>query len=703
VDRAAAVAVPAALAALEQAADLRVSAGRTDASHPLAVVVRDLEARRADGTVVRAGRVRVRLSPLALLRGDVEPAGIVAEDVRGAWRAAGISIVWSDTLLVAEADDGAWRVSGEGWAGPPGSDPVPFRATLTPAGGARLDLGAPLSLPSPVAGLTVAAHAVEVPPGRGAVRLEGVTVGGLPEGVHVRVDHLLVTRGDQAVCGKTAHTSPLPERCATLTGLDVTTSLAGLRELSATLRPRPRPAGGPRPEEPLTRGWRVDAPAARLALRLDGRELVLPAADLTLRDGPSATVATPMPWLGPEARLVAELTPEEGAEGLAARFDARLSGGSLSHPAISRSPLENLHGRGRGVVTWSEASRGIHLALEEATFRGASLALDVTAGPLLVPRRPAVSISLHLPEQPCQALADAVPAGMWSKLAGLELEGRITAGLDFSVDLEAVKETITLTGEGDPAACQVATLGPEVDVDRLNSPRFVHEWPRSDGGRPIRVGPGSRRWVPLDLVPAPVRRAMIVTEDGRFWGHAGINLGLVRKAIRINLEKGRYVYGGSTITQQLVKNLFVGPDKTLARKLEEAIVALHLERVVEKRRILELYVNVIEFGPDVYGIGRAAHYYFDSSVPELTPVEGAFLATIKPKPSAGPRLARQGRFRGWWHYRVIEVMGWLEEGGFISPIERARAFPFYPTFRGQVLTEPPRPPTVKTAVLKDQP
>ncbi len=103
------------------------------------------------------------------------------------------------------------------------------------------------------------------------------------------------------------------------------------------------------------------------------------------------------------------------------------------------------------------------------------------------------------------------------------------------------------------------------------------------------------------------------------------------------------------------------------------------------RRVL-LYVNVIEFGPDVYGITRGARYYFGKSAPRLTPIEGAFLATIKPKPNAGPKLARKGRFKGWWHHRLIEVMGWLEEGGYITPLERARAFPYYPRFRGPVLS-----------------
>jgi len=196
---------------------------------------------------------------------------------------------------------------------------------------------------------------------------------------------------------------------------------------------------------------------------------------------------------------------------------------------------------------------------------------------------------------------------------------------------------------------------------------------------------------------------MIVTEDGRFWGHKGVNLKLIKKAVRINLNKGRYVYGGSTITQQLMKNLFLVRQKTMSRKVEEALLAMAVERVVPKRRLLELYVNVIEFGPQIYGISSASRFYFDSKPNELTPIEGAFIASIKPKPSEGPRLARRKRFKGWWHHRLIEVMGWLEEGGYITPLERARAFPYYPRFRGPVLSAkaPPKAVEGKTALRSD--
>ena len=137
----------------------------------------------------------------------------------------------------------------------------------------------------------------------------------------------------------------------------------------------------------------------------------------------------------------------------------------------------------------------------------------------------------------------------------------------------------------------------------------------------------------------------------------------------------------------------------MSRKVEEAILAMAAERVVSKRRLLELYVNVIEFGPEIYGISSASRFYFDSQPSQLTPIEGAFIASIKPKPSEGPRLARRKRFKGWWHHRLIEVMGWLEEGGYITPLERARAFPYYPRFRGPVLSASARPKaaTGKTA------
>jgi len=674
-DRAAAVAVPTALRAIEDLSGARITAESASAPHPLSVVIRGLRAERNGGSSVDARRVRVELAALPLLTGRVVPSRVVAEGVRGAVTAGGSTWRWSDCLVVASPAADGWTVDGEGWVGSPGDEPVPFRLRSDAAGSATLELGEALRLVArgPVA---LSARRLELPKTRDRVRLSRLAVGGLPPEVVATVDHVDVPL------------SRAGGRRVSVGGLVID---ASVRRLTRLLRSGGHGSSGgsePGPAAALG-GWTLEALGARLTLHAGDRTWTTPAADLRLVPGPAgvASIRTALPQLGPEARGRASVPLDGlviGDDGsVSVRFEARLADGRLSHPAISPAPLRDLSGQVAGSVRWSPGPRRLELALDEGELRGASFALEASVEP--IGSTPRVSASLRLPEQPCQALVSAIPDGMLQRLVGFELSGRIAAGLDFAVDMAAIEESIVLEGHGDPADCVVADPGAQIDVAALNDRGFVHRWPRADGGKPIRVGPGTRGFVPIGRVPAHVRRAMVVTEDGRFWRHSGVNLGLVKKALRIDLEKGRYVYGGSTITQQLVKNLFFGREKTLSRKLEEAVVALQVERVVDKARILELYVNVIEFGPDVYGLRQAARYYFDKPVERLTPVEGAFLATIKPKPSAGPRLARQGRFRGWWHYRVIEVMGWLEDGGFITPLQRAESFPFYPTFRGRVL------------------
>lgn len=672
VDHAAKAAVPAALRAVESLTGARLVVGTTSAPHPLSVVVRDLRAERPDGARLHARRLRVELAPLPLLAGRVVPSRVVAEGVGGEVTAGGVSLRWADTLLEARPEDAGWAVSGSGWAGRPGDEPVPFKLRGAPGGPIHIDLGAPLRLLER-GRLSVSVRQAELSPSEDRVRLSGLAVEGLPNDVTLRLAALDLSLGRGLGGG------------LILRGLDLEATPQGLARLTAGHMPGRRADGQAR--APLSAAWIVEAPEARLALRAGGRTWALPAAELRLERGGVALVAASVPQLGPDARAHLRVPLSGAAAGergeLSLQFEAQLDDGRLWHTAVSPDPLDDLRGQAAGTVRWSPASGQLHVSVERASFRGAQLVLEASVDRL--GDTPRFAASLRLPEQPCQALVDAVPEGMWQRLRGLALAGDVAPGLDFAVDMAAIEETIVLEGHGDPSACEVVRFGSQIDVARLGRPDFVHEWPRAGSEEPIRVGPGTKSYVPLAGIPPHVVRAMVVTEDGRFWGHHGVNLGLVRKALRIDLEKGRYVYGGSTITQQLVKNLFFGRAKTLSRKLEEALVALQVERVIDKRRILELYANVIEFGPDVYGLQRAARYYFDKQVGQLTPVEGAFLAAIKPKPSAGPRLARQGRLRGWWHYRIIEVMGWLEEGGAITPMQRAQAFPFYPTFRGPVL------------------
>ena len=197
------------------------------------------------------------------------------------------------------------------------------------------------------------------------------------------------------------------------------------------------------------------------------------------------------------------------------------------------------------------------------------------------------------------------------------------------------------------------------DVYWLNRP-FIKQVPEEGLTKPdaqVLVGPGLESYVSLSALPIWVPGAAYLSEEILFYSNKGVSMGLVQKALRINLERGRFVYGGSTLTQQLVKNLFLSRDKTLARKLQEALISLRIDEVISKQRVIELYLNCIEFGPDLYGIGPAAQFYFQKHARELTPMEAVFLAIIKPSPAYGARMKRRGEVpdTGWIAKRVETI------------------------------------------------
>src|SRR2546427_5881298 len=157
-----------------------------------------------------------------------------------------------------------------------------------------------------------------------------------------------------------------------------------------------------------------------------------------------------------------------------------------------------------------------------------------------------------------------------------------------------------------------------------------------------------RIFVPLAHIPQTLRDAVIATEDRRFYSHWGVDPVGIARAVYQNYRRGRIVEGGSTITQQLTKVLFLTPDKSLERKLKEAILALELERRYSKTRILEMYLNQVYFGHGAYGVEAAARTYFGKSVSELTLQESALLAGLPRAPSSyspfeHPDVARRRR------------------------------------------------------------
>lgn len=141
-----------------------------------------------------------------------------------------------------------------------------------------------------------------------------------------------------------------------------------------------------------------------------------------------------------------------------------------------------------------------------------------------------------------------------------------------------------------------------------------------------------RVWVPYSRISPYLVKAVIISEDDKFWSHEGFDYEAIKKAVEKDIKAGKFKAGGSTISQQLARNLFLTPEKSALRKLKEAAITWKIERTLSKRRIIELYLNVVEWGDGLYGAEAASMYYFGKSASELTPMEAARLAVVLPNP-----------------------------------------------------------------------
>jgi monofunctional biosynthetic peptidoglycan transglycosylase len=165
-----------------------------------------------------------------------------------------------------------------------------------------------------------------------------------------------------------------------------------------------------------------------------------------------------------------------------------------------------------------------------------------------------------------------------------------------------------------------------------------------------------RRWVPYDRISVHLKRAVVAAEDAKFLDHEGFDWEAIQKAMAKNERKGRVVAGASTISQQLAKNLFLSGERSWLRKGEEAAITWMMEQVMSKRRILELYLNVAEWGEDVFGAEAAARHHFGVSAAALGPEQAAWLAAILPS----PRRYERGAITPYIAERIATISARME-------------------------------------------
>jgi len=241
-------------------------------------------------------------------------------------------------------------------------------------------------------------------------------------------------------------------------------------------------------------------------------------------------------------------------------------------------------------------------------------------------------VKLQAPEQDAQEILNAFPQGLFESLEGLKVSGKVKYALNFYLDSsqpDSVKFDSGLT----PTNFKIVKWGKN-NLQKINEPFIYTPYEYGKPMRDIMIGPSNPNYTPLSQVSSNFKNAILTSEDPSFFSHKGFVQESIRKSFAVNFKEKKFVRGGSTISMQLVKNVFLSRKKTLARKAEEILIVWLIEnnKLVSKNRMLEVYFNIIEMGQNVYGIGEATRHYFGKSPSELNIGEGIFLANIVPRP-----------------------------------------------------------------------
>lgn len=322
-----------------------------------------------------------------------------------------------------------------------------------------------------------------------------------------------------------------------------------------------------------------------------------------------------------------ELSLSAAADALTFDGQIALHGLSVRHARLSPEPLRGID---LSVAAHGVLDDGGHLRVDDAELAMGALHVRAHGTVEETDDHLALGLSFDVAPAACQALVDSAPRGLLPTVQATRMDGTFGASVRASFDTRDI-DKLALEYTIDDR-CRISEVPRDLARERFREP-FTHRTYHPDGtAGETTTGPGSADWTALEDISPFVVAAVLTTEDGAFYKHRGFNHGAIRNSIAANLKARRFVRGASTITMQLAKNLFLSREKTLSRKIEEVILTDYLEQVFSKDEMMELYLNIVEFGPDVYGVTQAADYYFGRRPADLDVTESFFLAMLLPSP-----------------------------------------------------------------------
>jgi hypothetical protein len=364
-----------------------------------------------------------------------------------------------------------------------------------------------------------------------------------------------------------------------------------------------------------------------------------------------------------------------------------LSGLNVGHPMIADKEVHDLDLTANVDGTFSRSMQKLELTRGDFVARGIPFSVTGSVGrpvalmnevlalfgldePALAPKRHPetgeliplagpggiqfMKLRLVIPPINCQRVLDAIPEEMAPYMMGYRLKGVFDVDVALDVDWADLDGT-QLGGHVGIKHCKV--LDEPADSPKRLKEEFEHYVEVEKGQwMSFVVGPTNEDFVPIEDVSPYLIKSIMTTEDAGFYKHKGFITTEFRTALVNNLKAGRFKFGASSITMQFVKNVLLYREKTLARKLQELFLTWHVENTLEKDRILEIYFNVIEYGPALYGIGPASRHFFGKPAKDLNPVEAAFFSSILPAPKERYKQYCANTLTKWTDAKIKRIL-----------------------------------------------
>lgn len=373
-----------------------------------------------------------------------------------------------------------------------------------------------------------------------------------------------------------------------------------------------------------------------------------------------------VPWYEPElGRVDAQLSVKtEAGQAIALAGEASLRDAAISAARIAATPVQGIGISVRGKGRFLPLANRLEIA-EAALTTPSDATLQLSGAVEWSRDHYLFDIDAVLPKTPCTNAVRAIPEDLLAEMSLASWQGKLGGKLRVRLDSRALDKT-ELDLDLDEH-CEFVTVPAMADLRRFHQP-FLHSvLEPNDKLFEMETGPGTENWTYIEDISPFFVHAVLAHEDAGFFNHRGFSMLHVRNALVRNLKERRYVVGASTITMQLVKNVFLHREKTLARKIQEVLLTWWIERVMDKRDILELYLNVIEYGPGVYGIRNGARHYFNRLPDQLSPAESVYLSTILPNPKRYHSHFERGALSPQWAEQMRRMLVRLRERGSYSP------------------------------------